>query len=554
MDAQGRYTAEIEPWVGHARLRRQPPRGAGAQGRRHVVRHETYDHPYPHCWRCAEPLVYRAVSSWFVQVTAFRDRMVELNQEITWVPEHIKDGSFGKWLANARDWSISRNRFWGSPIPVWKSDDPRYPRVDVYGSLDELERDFGIRPTDLHRPMVDELVRPNPDDPSGQSMMRRVPEVLDCWFESGSMPYAQVTTPSRTRSGSRTTTRATSSSSTSARPAAGSTRSTSGDGPLRPPGVPDLHQPRRPPRRRRPEDVEELAQLPRSVRGVRHLRLGRHALVPALVTHPARLGPRRERAGHPRRRPTKCCARCGTRWSFFTLYANAEDFTAQVRTDQTGVLDRYLLAKLHELVVSVTGTWTPTTSFAPAPRCAASSMRSRTGTSAAAATASGTGDADAFGHACTPALHVLHPSSARRCSAAFRDRGDLPLGSHRQSAACTITDWPDGRRPPCRHRATLAHGSRPATVVLGGACSIRQGAGPARVAGCRCKITHLSPTSMPCTCPPFADIVQDEVERESSFDHGQTTDPAKAGFVSTCPKLVNRPPLGPAARRGGPSG
>jgi len=161
----------------------------------HVVRHETYDHPYPHCWRCDTPLVYKAVSSWFVAVTKFRDRAVELNQEINWTPEHVRDGSFGKWLANARDWSISRNRFWGSPIPVWKSDDPAYPRVDVYGSLAELERDFGVPVTDLHRPHVDELVRPNPDDPTGKSLMRRVPEVLDCWFESGSMPFAQVHYP-----------------------------------------------------------------------------------------------------------------------------------------------------------------------------------------------------------------------------------------------------------------------------------------------------------------------------------------------------------------------
>lgn len=125
--------------------------------------------------------------------------MVELNQNINWTPEHIKDGTFGKWLANARDWAISRNRFWGSPIPVWKSDDPRYPRIDVYGSLEELERDFGVTVTDLHRPGIDNLVRPNPDDPTGQSMMRRVPEVLDCWFESGSMPFAQVHYPFENR-------------------------------------------------------------------------------------------------------------------------------------------------------------------------------------------------------------------------------------------------------------------------------------------------------------------------------------------------------------------
>lgn len=205
LDEGGRFLPEVTDVAGLLWSDANKPLTQLLRAEGRLLRQASYEHSYPHCWRCRNPLIYRAVSSWFVRVPEFRGRMEELNQEIEWVPANVKDGQFGKWLSGARDWSISRNRYWGSPIPVWKSDDPAHPRIDVYGSLEELERDFGRLPLnqhgepDLHRPYIDELTRPNPDDPTGKSTMRRIPDVLDVWFDSGSMPFAQVHYPFENR-------------------------------------------------------------------------------------------------------------------------------------------------------------------------------------------------------------------------------------------------------------------------------------------------------------------------------------------------------------------
>ena len=195
VDEAGKFTAEVPDYEGKQVFETNEPIMQWLKQNGLLVKKEQYTHSYPFCWRTDTPLIYKAMSSWFVRVTEFRDEMVRLNQEINWVPEHIKDGRFGKWLEGARDWSISRNRFWGTPIPVWKSDDPQYPHIDVFGSLAEIREKTGAEVTDLHKPYIDDVVYPNPTDPTGKSMMRRVSDVFDCWFESGSMPYAQVHYP-----------------------------------------------------------------------------------------------------------------------------------------------------------------------------------------------------------------------------------------------------------------------------------------------------------------------------------------------------------------------
>lgn len=154
-----------------------------------LVKRETVNHQYPHCWRCGSPLIYRGIGSWFVRVADHHDALLKANSQIKWQPSHIKEGRFGKWLAGSRDWAVSRNRYWGNPIPIWRCDDEDCKHTLCVGSRKELEQLSGTYPEDLHKQFVDKITFKCPKCNKGT--MRRIPEVFDCWFESGSMPYAQ---------------------------------------------------------------------------------------------------------------------------------------------------------------------------------------------------------------------------------------------------------------------------------------------------------------------------------------------------------------------------
>ena len=186
IDEDCRFTAEVSDFEGEFVKDTDTPVIRLLRRRGQLFSEGSIEHSYPFCWRCDAPLIYRTISTWFVRVESFRDALLKANSEVWWIPEHIKDGRFGKWLEGARDWSISRNRYWGTPLPIWRNEETG--ETVCLGSRAELEELSGTRVEDLHKHFIDDIEIPAP---SGNGVLRRIPEVLDCWFESGSMPYAQ---------------------------------------------------------------------------------------------------------------------------------------------------------------------------------------------------------------------------------------------------------------------------------------------------------------------------------------------------------------------------
>ncbi|MBQ0003132.1 MAG: isoleucine--tRNA ligase [Treponema sp.] len=189
IDAECKFTKEVPDYQGRFVKECDKDIMTRLKNEGKLVKRDSIVHSYPHCWRCSSPLIYRGIGSWFVKVADHHDRLLRANSQITWQPAHIKEGRFGKWLEGSRDWAVSRNRYWGNPIPIWRCDDPECKHTLCVGSRQELKDLSGTYPEDLHKQYVDKITFACPKCKKGT--MKRIPEVFDCWFESGSMPYAQ---------------------------------------------------------------------------------------------------------------------------------------------------------------------------------------------------------------------------------------------------------------------------------------------------------------------------------------------------------------------------